>query len=639
MNDTPIVKNKYRALLTEMLPYEIPLLLDNSGFYYNMLDEKLRAIFNHQFSFSNTWTIPFNYTIKKNGGIKSRLLSIMHPKIQLDFVDLYEHYELLMIHLCNISPYSLRHIHDVAKCTFNLESAEKVIDKEEKIVELEDEIQDKEVPIYRSYFTYRTIDMIFKFHQQMDLLRLEQKFHFMMNMDIASCFYHIYTHSIAWAIKGKECAKNNIDTISFETTFDKLMQRSNYNETNGILVGPEVSRIFAEIIFQRIDLNVLNILREKNLKLGSDYEIRRYVDDHFIFANKKETLSLILDVFKEQLEIYKLYINESKTNIQEKPFPTNVTCARQELLLMFTSFVDKYVITEEGEFRSISKPYKVANLFLHQFRTLAHKYSVSYDALNRHLLGLIVRLLKGTFILKIKEGTFFPDTNILLTILDISFYVYSLDMCATASFKICRIIQLSIGTMIGMSRNMKLEVEDKINREVKRCFDIYRFQDRKGDTNIEVLNILILISCLLDRKLDLSIIKDLFGLYVDKSPQCYMELNYFQICTILYVIKDEVVFHKIKEEIIREVKRRYEETHDSLKSAELAMLYFDWIVCPYIEKKDQLDIIESARKVDRKKAGEIWTEINKSNYWFFNWNKSVNLERYLTKKEYRPTYE
>ena len=100
---------------------------------------------------------------------------------------------------------------------------------------------------------------------------------------------------------------------------------------------------------------------------------------------------------------------------------------------------------------------------------------------------------------------------------------------------------------------MKLEVEDKFNREVKRCFDIFRFQDCKGVTNIEVLNILIAISCLLDRKLDLSIIKDLFGLYVDKSPQCYMELNYFQICTILYVIKDEVEFHKIKEEIIREV--------------------------------------------------------------------------------------
>ena len=44
-------------------------------------------------------------------------------------------------------------------------------------------------------------------------------------------------------------------------------------------------------------------------------------------------MSLILDVFKEQLEIYKLYINESKTNIQEKPFPTNVTCAPTRIII------------------------------------------------------------------------------------------------------------------------------------------------------------------------------------------------------------------------------------------------------------------------------------------------------------------
>lgn len=58
MNDTPIVKNKYRALLTEMLPYEIPLLLDNSGFYYNMLDEKLRAILIISFLFQTHGQFP-----------------------------------------------------------------------------------------------------------------------------------------------------------------------------------------------------------------------------------------------------------------------------------------------------------------------------------------------------------------------------------------------------------------------------------------------------------------------------------------------------------------------------------------------------------------------------------------------------
>ena len=65
-----------------------------------------------------------------------------------------------------------------------------------------------------------------------------------MKMDIARCFYHIYTHTIAWAVKGKEQAKELIGKETFENAFDTLMQHANYNETNGIIVGPEISRIF-----------------------------------------------------------------------------------------------------------------------------------------------------------------------------------------------------------------------------------------------------------------------------------------------------------------------------------------------------------------------------------------------------------
>lgn len=640
MNPIAVTKDRYRVLLTEILPYEIPLLLDNEGFYNNMLDKGLRATFENQFSFSNTWTIPFNYSIKKNGGIKSRLLSVMHPKTQLEFVDLYEQYEPLIIHLCNISPYSLRHVHNVAKCVCNSENQDKEAVENEKTVELESETQDTDTKMYHSYFTYRKIDMIFKFHQRMDLLRLEQKYHFMMNMDVASCFYHIYTHSISWAVKGKDCAKSNIDAISFETIFDKLMQRSNYNETNGILVGPEVSRIFAEIIFQRIDLNVVKSLKSRGLRLGADYEVRRYVDDHFIFANKKETLNLILDIFKEELEVYKLYVNEAKTNIQERPFSTNMTCARQELLLVFDSFVEKYLAVDEvGKLKEISQPYKISASFIHHFRTLAHKYNVSYDVLNRHLLGLVVHVLKKTLLPKLKKEDYLSNANILLMVLDISFYIFSLDMCATASFKICRIVQLVMEAITVASRNIRLEVEDKINREVKRCFDIYRFQDRKGDTNIEILNILIVINSLSDVKNSVMILWELFDLNLEKNPYCYMNLNYFQICTIIYVIKNNPEFQEIKDGLTGEVIRRYKDTSESLRRADLAMLYFDWVVCPYIDKRDQLNLIECVRNVDRKKAGEIWTAINKGSYWFFNWNKDVNLEHYLKKKEYTPAYE
>ena len=61
--------------------------------------------------------------------------------------------------------------------------------------------------------------------------------------------------------------------------FDMLMQRLNYNETNGIIIGPEISRIFAEIIFQDIDSKVIRSLRSKGFKFNKDYVIKRYVDD------------------------------------------------------------------------------------------------------------------------------------------------------------------------------------------------------------------------------------------------------------------------------------------------------------------------------------------------------------------------
>ena len=47
------------------------------------------------------------------------------------------------------------------------------------------------------------------------------------------------------------------------------MQEMNYNETNGIVIGPEFSRIFAEVILQQIDTSVEREL----LKLGYIHKV------------------------------------------------------------------------------------------------------------------------------------------------------------------------------------------------------------------------------------------------------------------------------------------------------------------------------------------------------------------------------
>ena len=69
--------------------------------------------------------------------------------------------------------------------------------------------------------------------------------------------------------------------------------KSSFNgNTHGIVIGPEFSRIFAEILLQSIDVKVKNkLLSYKSSNYihgiveGVHYTIKRYVDDYFLFYN------------------------------------------------------------------------------------------------------------------------------------------------------------------------------------------------------------------------------------------------------------------------------------------------------------------------------------------------------------------
>ena len=90
------LNNKYRVLLTEVLPYELPLVLNNEAFYENMQDDVLHNLFISVFSKcmkKMDWTIPFDYNVRRVGGEKSRKLSLIHPLTQLGSVDHYEKYD------------------------------------------------------------------------------------------------------------------------------------------------------------------------------------------------------------------------------------------------------------------------------------------------------------------------------------------------------------------------------------------------------------------------------------------------------------------------------------------------------------------------------------------------------------------
>lgn len=642
MKQTTDLNNKYRVLLTELLPYELPLVLNNDAFYENMQDDKFRklfvGVFNNIVSIKD-WTIPFDYNIRRVGGEKSRKMSLMHPLTQLACVDHYEKYDEYMLNLCSHSPLSIRYISKKAKCVFPPEDEETCevmqTDDDGQVVELDNSVVEKR---YRSYFSYKKYDLAYKFFESGDNLRLEQKFSHMMTLDVTGCFYHIYTHTIAWAVKGKEVAKDSIDAITFEKAFDQLMQHTNYNETNGIIVGPEISRIFAEIILQAIDIAIIRQLKEKGYSLGRDYEIRRYVDDSYIYSNSREVLDDICAAYKEQLAYYKLDINEKKRDYFERPFTSGVSDAKRQVNRMVSDFKEKYLKEKEEEKKhyatTIRNDYGVFTSFVKHFRSITHQFNQQYGNLNKYTLTLLLSQIRR----EVKKKMI-PSQNLLTAYADIAFFLFSLDMHTTASYRLCSILDCLVQWADKMADpNAKQELMARIRREAKRVMDIYQADLSSGNTNLEVLNLLVILQRLLAFKIPVTQISSLFGIDLEKRKG-YENLNYFQICTLFYLIENDAAYDAVRTGLENEIINRLSDPNQ-LRKADNAFLFFDVMTCPYIGKNTCITVVENCLGIkDNGQAGAKRAELAKPKRWFFDWDKTNDLTEFLEKKEYHSPYE
>ena len=125
---------------------------------------------------------------------------------------------------------------------------------------------------------------------------------------------------MAWATKSKEEAKDNIFALNFGNQFDKVMQRLNHNETSGICIGPEASRIFAEIILAKVDQNARRNLEMQGIRDGVDYECRRYVDNYYVFVSDPGKADQIEHKLSLALREYNLHLNTEKREFDKRPF-------------------------------------------------------------------------------------------------------------------------------------------------------------------------------------------------------------------------------------------------------------------------------------------------------------------------------
>lgn len=152
-----------------------------------------------------------------------------------------------------------------------------------------------------------------------------------IRVDISKFYPTIYTHSIAWALLGKNKAKHyfeqkdNLHSLIASGDTDALLYRDaeaidialracQERQSIGIPIGPDTSHIIAEAISCRID----SMLKAKFSSI--DLKACRYFDDYYLYVSSRDEADKVLKGLQIILTEFQLEINEGKIKVREFPF-------------------------------------------------------------------------------------------------------------------------------------------------------------------------------------------------------------------------------------------------------------------------------------------------------------------------------
>lgn len=133
---------------------------------------------------------------------------------------------------------------------------------------------------------------------------------FIVKADISTCFPSIYSHSLPWALVGKDTAKATCgDKGLWYNKIDAACSTLKNGETHGLLIGPYASNLLSEVLLTKVDKK----LYEKG------YRYFRNIDDFECYVDSYEAAQRFLSDLEEALREYDLPLNHKKTEIKSLP--------------------------------------------------------------------------------------------------------------------------------------------------------------------------------------------------------------------------------------------------------------------------------------------------------------------------------
>lgn len=710
--------SKERVLFSDVLPYECPIIFSNKYLYRFLAkylwvgkvgrketqlkqtkrtDEEdssafaalLFGCYEHGKPISDLkhkncalfYPYQFNIAHKTN---KTRTLSIIHPYNQWQVVEFYDQYKYSILYLCSQSKYSLRKPHKIAQYFYYRDRLHRRLSGHEsdKV-----ELFFNEYENLKTYFSYEKYSNIYKFYEDYRYQRAEKKFKHLVKFDLQSCFDSIYTHTISWATAG---GANKVKVLPgyhgswVGDAFDNLMQSVNARETNGIVIGPEFSRIFAEIILQYIDQKVEQELLEKDLRQKSSYECYRYIDDYFLFYNDEKDRNLFMESLTKWLKEFKLQISPSKTEEFERPFITKVTIAKQRIEnLLSTIFstplweeVESKLNAEEEETEGeeldkdreiLDKKFNIylsANSVNAQIKAIVRECGIEYRDIANYLLEKIGQRLdaflnryeigfKKYERLMSKEETNKDEveihaqrvqrklTSYLVSLIDVVFFVFNSNRQINTTLKLLKIMNSII---IYGKRHGDFKVNPEVRfQTISKDIIFKKIQDEIAlvltttDTHRNTLHESLYL-LILAKELGYAYLlaPEVIKSFIGKSE---LQYNLFACIILLYYYANHKCYYEQKALLQKEILKKYRLVAESerKRNSELTILTADMMTCPFVDDAYKQSLLALIGITEIKDQQMIMRFAKKRKYIFTRWTM-FNLNKELQAKISQEVY-
>lgn len=642
-----------RTLVTDTLPGDVPIVVSNDGFYRNMKsyasahdhpDEFVRRLLSP--SKSIRYTIPYRYSISRPDN-SPRLMSLMHPASQLAVTEFYRQNDHLICYYARKSKASIRSPKKIGSLFFVRGArSEKNRLKSSGIdtVEIETSVSNP-----ASYFSYRGYRRAFEFFNSAEYMRLEKAYQTMALADISKCFHSIYTHTMFWAIADRETAKDNTSAHTFSNEFDRLMQSSNFNETNGICIGAEVSRIFAELILSEVDSRIIENLKNKGKIWKRDYEYRRYVDDYYVFSSNLSVNDEVISSISEELSRFNLHLNTQKTEIFQRPFITKksrmIVDANFVLDQFFNGFIKTPFKTTEGYVYPTRIWHSNAALraFLDGIKASCYDNESGYGEVANYVIGAIatrIRSLVNGYDKAITDGDASADDYVsaIGLLLEASFFFYSVSPSVASSLRVAQSSIEAFNFFVQKIPDRKAFISEQIVRwthQFMRSFDQRIESSDERCVSLAVINILLVLGEMEDTQ---ALVEKVIADFCESVGK----FGYFEIVSMLFCVRNHSMFAPIKANLFDRAKALIRGSRDLRIDAEAAMLALDVLACPYVTMDDRKSLLNEMRSMvnlpvlsnaDALSAVQAF----ESAPWFVKWG-DANLLHMIRKKELSSVY-